>query len=170
MVFHRRSGRMSLRPINRIKHVIDSQFATAVGTQVNVDLASTTDTPTLAVANSVETGSKINGIYLKVEISPTSEAALANAYFFLYKNVGGNTTAPIANVVGTSDNKRFVFHQEMVMNGDSVNKNPRTVFNGVIAIPRGYRANRPNDLLQAFFLSPGITANWCIQCHYKEFR
>lgn len=170
MVFRRRFSNQSLRPINRIKHVIDSQFATAVATQANLDIASTTDTPTLGVANSVETGSKINGIYLKVEISPTSEAALANAYMFLYKNVGGNTTAPQANVVGTSDNKRFVFHQEMVMNGDSVNKNPRTVFNGVIAIPKGYRANRPNDLLQLYFLTPGITANWCVQCHYKEFR
>jgi len=170
MPFRRRSSRMSLHPVNRIKHVIDSQFATAIGTQANLDLAATTDTPTLAVRESVETGSKINGIYLKVEISPTSEGSLANAYIFLYKNVGGNTTAPQANAVGLSDNKRFVFHQEMVMNGDSVNKNPRTVFNGVIAIPRGYRANRPNDLLQLYFLTPGITANWCVQSHYKEFR
>ncbi len=36
--------------------------------------------------------------------------------------------------------------------------NPRTIFNGVIVIPRGYRRFGPNDELQLDLLSPGFFA------------
>ncbi len=88
----------------------------------------------------------------------------------IFKNPGGNTVAPAANVVGASDNKRFVIHQEMVMLQKVTNSNPRTLFNGVINIPRGYRRNAPDDRLELHVLTPGVAADLCIQCHYKEFR
>ncbi len=164
---------MSLRPINRIKHVFDFQGGATLGTQINVTLIETTDTPTLADNNAVKTGSKVNGVYLKVEVTATSGTALANAYMIITKNPGGNITTPAPNAVGIDDNKRFVIHQEMVMlqkfDAD-VSANPRILFNGVIAIPRGYRRFAPNDLLQCSLLFPGNNADVCIQCHYKEFR
>ncbi len=86
------------------------------------------------------------------------------------KNPGGNITVPVANAVGGNDNKRFVIHQEMVMLQRVTNSNPRTLFNGVIVIPRGYRRFAPNDLLQLSFLAPGVNIDVCFQCHYKEFR
>ncbi len=166
---------MALRPVHRIKHVVDSQFATAVGTPVNVTLIFSVDAPVLANTTEVETGSKVNGIYLKVEVSATTSAALANYYMIITKNPGNNITIPGANVVGADDNKRFVIHQEMVMlqkepTADSLGGNPRTVFNGVIVLPRGYRRFGPGDTLVATFLSPGVTTDSCLQCHYKEFR
>ncbi len=48
--------------------------------------------------------------------------------------------------------------------------NPRTIFNGVIVISRGYRRFGPNDELQLDLLSPGVNINFCFQAHYKEFR
>ncbi len=165
-----RRGQNALKPINRIKHVVDSQFATAAGTSVDVTLIVSTDTPTLADNDGVETGSTVNGFYIKVEVQPTSSAALPNAYIMFYKNPGGNLTLPQPNVVGVNDNKKFVFHQEMVMMQLSDTGNPRTVFNGVIAIPKGYRRNAPNDFIAIRVLTPGVSANWCLQCHYKEFR
>ncbi len=166
--FNRR--RNSLQPVNRIKHVVDSQGGAVAGTTVDVDLINTTDTPTLAARNAVETGSKVNGIYLKVEINATSSAALSNAYMIVAKNPGDNLTIPEPNSVGNSDNKKYVIHQEMVMLQQVTNSNPRTLFNGVIAIPRGYRRNGPNDKITMRLLSPGVNLNFCIQCHYKEFR
>ncbi len=162
--------RNSLRPINRIKHVIDSQQGGVAGTQLNAILAQATDTPTLGVSNSVETGCSINGIYLKVEVVATSSAALPNFYLFVAKNPGGNVTFPNGNVIGTDDNKRFVIHQEMVMLQKQSGSNPRTVFSGVIVVPKGYRRFAPNDNLVVFLFSPGITFDVCVQCHYKEFR
>ncbi len=169
MAFRKRF-RQSLRPVNRIKHVKDFQSAVAAGAQENSNLIIASDTPDLATTNEVETGSTVNAIYLKVEAVATSSAALPNFYIAIMKNPGGNITAPAPNVVGSSDNKRFVIHQEMIMFQQQTNSNPRTVFNGVIVIPRGYRRFAPNDLLQILVLAPGVSVSYCVQCHYKEFR
>ncbi len=172
MVFRNRFRRQSLRPVNRIKHVFDAQAASAPGA-VTVDIPiNTTDTPTLAATNSVETGSKIHGIYLKVEVTRTGTTSdvLSNVYLIIFKNPGGNLTRPAPNAVGASDNKKYVIHQEMIMLQGFNASNPRTLFNGVIVIPRGYQRNGPNDVLSIHLLSPGVNINYCIQCHYKEFR
>ncbi len=172
MPFRRNRG-MSLRPVNRIKHVIDVQAGISAASQLNTAIAATTDTPTLAVRESVKTGSKINGFYIKVEVSATSGVALANVYFILFKNVGGNLGTPVGNSVGDSDNKRYVIHQEMIMiqkfDAD-VASNPRVLFNGVIVVPKGFRRNGPNDLWQLGIFAPGGNIDACIQAHYKEFR
>ncbi len=168
MVFRNRG--MALRPVHRIKHVVDSQFALTVGQEGDLNLIEAVDAPVLANTDEVETGSKVNGIYLKVEITATSSAALANAYLVVFKNPGGNIADLTPNTVGANDNKRFAIHQEMVMLQKQSGSNPRTLFNGVIAIPRGYRRFGPNDLLRMTVLAPGVTLDVCVQCHYKEFR
>ncbi len=163
---------MSLRPVNRIKHVVDAQFATTGAANNDQTLILTTDTPTLAVTNSVETGSKVNAIYLHLEAVNTeaTQGVLPNAYMIIFKDPGGNLTPPTVNGVGASDNKKYVIHQEMVMFQKQTGSNPRTIFNGVIVIPKLYRRNGPNDLLTMRVNSPGVDTDWCMQCHYKEFR
>ncbi len=150
--------------------MVDSQQGIILGTVSDNVLINSVDAPVLANTAEVETGATVNGIYLRVECYATTAAALANVYMSVYKNQGGNITAPVPNTVGTNDNKRFVIHQEMIMLEQSVNGNPRTLFNGVIAIPRGYRRMGPGDLLNVTFLAPGVNINLCFQCHYKEFR
>ncbi len=160
-----------MRPVNRIKHVVDSQGATAAATPFDQALAVATDTPTTAVNTSVETGCTINGIYLRVEVVNTGvTGVLANAYMLIFKNPGGNLTIPAANAVGIDDNKKYVIHQEMLMLQMVDNSNPRTLFNGVVVLPRGYRRFGPNDQLVVRIFSPGVELNLCVQCHYKEFR
>ncbi len=159
-----------MRPINRVKHVVDQQQAAVAGTQVATSLIDTVDAPVLAQVDEVETGSTVNAIYLKVEINATSSAALANAYMFVFKNPASALTAPTANIVGSSDVKKYVIHQEMVMLQQQDGSNPRTLFNGVIVIPRGYRRNGPDDNMSVLIFSPGVNLNICVQCHYKEFR
>ncbi len=161
----------SLRPINRIKHVVDAQSATVAGTQVIQDLIRTADAePLLGNVRDVAKGSTVNGIYLKVEVVATTSAALPNAYMAVVKNPGTNLTFPDINTIGASDNKRYVLHQEMVMFQKVGNSNPRTLFNGVIVIPRGYRRFGPKDELQLLLFSPGVNFEFCLQCHFKEFR
>ncbi len=162
--------RSGLRPVNRIKHVVDQQAATTAGANLDMFLAVAKDNPALATTTDVQTGCTINGIYLHIETNATSSAALSNAYMFVFKNPGGNLTPPGVNTVGSNDNKRFVIHQEMVMLQQVTNSNPRTVFNGVVVIPRGYRRFAPNDTLLVRVNSIGTNNNWCMQCHYKEFR
>lgn len=170
MVVRFRSRGLALRPVQRIKHVVDSQFGLTAGANSTVELIEASDTPTLVVSKSVMTGSTVHGIYLKVEGYATSAAALSNCYLIIYKDPGGNLGVINPNTVGTDDDKRYVIHQEMVMLQKVVNGNPRTIFNGVIVIPKGYKRFGPNDELKATLLSPGIDADICLQCHYKEFR
>ncbi len=170
MPFRRRMSNR-LRPVNRIKHVVDNQFAVAAAAVQDINLIVADDQPDLAEPANVLTGSTVNGIFLSVEVVNTgTTGVLANAYMYVIKNPGGNITLPAANLVGVSDNKRFVIHQEMVMLQMIDNSNPRTLFKGVIVIPRGYRRFAPNDLLVLRIFSPGVELNGCIQCHYKEFR
>ncbi len=170
MPFRSRNRGLGLRPVNRIKHVVDIQFGAALGVETDHALATASDTPDLANVDEVQTGATVNAIYLKVEANATSSAALANMYMIVYKNPGGNILGPTPNTVGANDNKRFVIHQEMIMFQQQTGSNPRTVFNGVISIPRGYRRFGPNDTLNIRFLAPGVSINACFQCHYKEFR
>ncbi len=132
------------------------------------------DAPVLASSNEVETGSKVNGIYLKLEALHASGTGRPNFYMAIFKNAGNNLTATFnPKNVGINDNKRYVIHQEMVMgSGDAGNGLPRVVFNGVIVIPKGFRRMGPADRLQMVLRTgtTGVTFDWCMQCHYKEFR
>lgn len=169
----RYSRGMAIRPVHRIKHVIDSSATVAGGATFSQVLVLSVDAPVLANTTQCETGSKVNGLYLRVEVASNETevvGAIPNCYLTIAKNPGGNLTLPIPNAVGANDNKRFVFHQEMLMFENSKGGNPRTLFNGVIAIPKGYRRNGPNDQISIQILSPVIDIALCLQCHYKEFR
>ncbi len=163
-------SRNLLRPVNRIKHVTDVQAGIVLAVPTAFDLIKAVDAPVIANTNEVQTGSTVNGIFISVEVYATTAAALANAYFSLTKNPGGNIAPPAPNVVGASDNKRFVIHQEMVMLEKKVSGNPRTLFKGVVVIPRGYRRFAPDDRLTVTILSPGVNLDLCMQSHYKEYR
>lgn len=163
---------MALRPIHRIKHVVDTQ-GNVDTTQSVSDLIVAVDAPVIGTVNQVETGSTVHGIYLKVEASHTSGTGLPNFYMLIYKNPGANLSVSQADAVGGTDEKRFVIHQEMVMlSGDAGNGLPRVVFNGVIKIPKGYKRFGPKDKLQLAIKTgtTNLNADWCQQCHYKEFR
>lgn len=168
----RRSRGNQLRPVNRIKHVFDVQDAITIGAPNTQEPIVTVDNPVIANTNEVETGSIVNGIYIKCEATRTgtSSDVLANLYFIVTKNPGGNLTIGNGNVIGGSDNKRFTIHQEMIMLSGAQFGPPRTVFNGVVVIPKAYRRFGPDDRLQIQLFSPGVTANFCLQCHYKEFK
>ncbi len=170
MSFRNRSRRNSLRPVNRIKHVVDNQQGISLGTKTTNTLIVAKDAPVLGNTNEVQTGCTVNGIYFKSECYATTAGALANVYMYIMKNPGNNLATPPPNVVGSDDNKKYVIHQEMVMLEQSVNGNPRTIFNGVIVIPRGYRRFGPGDVLNVTYLSPGVNISVCHQAHYKEFR
>ncbi len=164
--------RSSMRLVQRIKHVVDSSETATAGTVIETILIKAVDAPVLANANEVITGSTVNAIYLRVEVAPneTDAGAIPNFYIAIAKNPGGNLSIPNPNGVGTNDNKRFVIHQEMVMFNNLIGGNPRTVFNGVIVIPKGYRRFGPNDTLLMRSLSTAVNTANCLQCHYKEFR
>jgi len=166
-------ARQSLRPINRVKHVVDNSATVAGGSGFLQELISTVDAPVLASTNQVQTACTVNAIYLKVVVA-SNEAqdvgAIPNVYMYVAKNPGNNLSLPSANTVGTSDNKKFVIHQEMSMIDNKLGGQPTVLHNGVIVIPKGYRRFGPDDALVINFVSPALNTALCYQCHYKEFR
>ncbi len=165
-------GRMSaLHPIQRIKHIIDAEGA-VTSTQSVTPLAVANDNPALSSVTQVLTGSKVNGIYLHVEVSHTSGVGRPNIYLAVIKDPAGLlTTISNINSMGDSNQKKFVIHQEMIMqSGDAGNGLPRPIFNGVIKIPKHMQRFAPSDRLVLVLLSPTVTSDFCMQCHYKEFR
>ncbi len=153
--------------------MVDTSATLAAAAQADQKIITADDSPILASRTQVLTGSTVNGIYLKVECA-SNEAqdvgAIPNVYMIVWKNPGGNLTAPVPNAVGLDDNKRYVIHQEMVMIDNNLGGNPRILFNGVIAIPKGYRRFGPKDELTVSIISPALNIVFCIQVHYKEFR
>jgi len=150
--------------------VFDLQGGVLLGVQTINTLVKTADNPIITNTNEVATGATVNGIYLHLEAYATTAGALSNFYIAIAKNPGFNLTFPNANAIGADDNKKYVIHQEMVMLEKQVNGNPRTIFNGVIVIPKGYRRFGPGDRLVLLVLAPGVNADYCFQEHFKEFR
>ncbi len=160
----------SLRPINSVKHVIDNQGGLVAGTQATVSLVEGTNSYAIANADGVPTGSKVNSLFLNVQVAATGTAALANIYMMLYKNPGSNITViPDANTIGTSDFKKLVFHQEMIMTEKNTTAIPRTLFKGVLMIPKHMRRIGADDEIRIALLTPGVTYDYCVQCIYKHY-
>ncbi len=174
MVF-RRTNR--LRPINTLKHVIDNQQVIAAGTAVDVSLIEGTENAVSTVAIENDVGSRVNSIYLNIQIIASTDAVglVQNAYMFVFGNPGGNIAAvsiPAVNAVGISDFRKQIFHQEMRMLSDTADSIPSSLFNGVIKIPKKFQRIGIDDEIRVRIGSPSggpeITA--CVQCVYKEIR
>ncbi len=172
VVFRRRMN-MAVRPIHRIKHVVDFSGQLTAATALFVNLVSTVDAPVIANTSECETGSKVNGIFLNVEVA-SNEAfdtgAIPQVYMAVLKNPMGDITTFNVTTAGDDDRKRYLIHQEMVMINNTIGGNPRTLFKGVIVIPKGFRRNGPSDKLQVVIQSTALNIVVCVQCIYKEFR
>ncbi len=165
-----RRSALRLRPVNSVKHIVDIQGGLVAGTQTNNFVIRSVESPTSANVSDVEWGSTVSSIFLNVQVASGGSAALANVYMIVWKNPGGNLTDPAANAVGSNDNRKYVIHQEMTMSEKNATGIPRTLFKGVIRIPRGYKRFGQNDQLRISLLSPGVNFDFCIQCIYKAYK
>ncbi len=160
----------NLRPVNSRKHIVDSQGGLVAGTQQLVTISHAVDNPALAQNADVATGARINSLYLNVQVAATGTAALANVYMFIAKNPAGALNFPNGNVTGISDLKKFIFHTEMIMTEKNTTAIPRTLFRGVLRIPRQYTRQGADDFIQVALFAPGVNFDFCIQAIYKDYR
>ncbi len=171
---------LGLRPVNSLKHVVNTEGTTVIGVQSVTPVVIAVDNPALASPEEVMFGSTVHSIFLSVEVMGTTPySGNEVVYMIVFKNPGNNLAIPDPHAVGVHDNKKFVLHQEMTMVGPINTANvgegfPRTMFKGVVRIPRGYKRMGSNDRLVVVVANAeGETtgkARWCIQCIYKEFR
>ncbi len=162
-----------LHPVSTVKHVVDIQGGLVIATQANNDLVLGVSSPALGNVAEVVNGSHVRSIFLNVQVAGSSTAALSNVYMILYGNPGSNIAAgqiPDANQVGSNDFKKQVFHQEMIMTEKNTTAFPRTLFRGVLKIPRKFQRIGIADKISLQLFAPGTTYDFCFQCIYKEIR
>ncbi len=167
-----------LRPVNSIKHVVDSQLTVPAGNSSPVVLVRGSENPVISTdTETVKVGAQVSSIFLNVQVVNSVDAVglINNAYFYILLNPGDNLVAgskPAVNEVGLSDNRKMIIHQEMVMLSDSNDSIPITMFKGVLKIPRKARRIGLNDVIELQVGTPtgGAEINACIQCIYKEYN
>ncbi len=172
------SRALRLRPVLSLKHIVDVPTSTVLALQSSVPVIEAVPNPVLGNVTEVHEGSTVNAIYLRVEVlGTTSYTQVPRVYMSVFKDTGGNLVDPNSNGSGTSDNKKFIIHQEMVMiSGVGLEGSgfPRTLFVGVVKIPPRLRRFGYNDELHVNLQNgagetTGI-ANCCVQVIYKEFQ
>ncbi len=174
MVFRRARN---MRPINSIKHVVDSQNTVSPASNLDLTLVDAVNNPVSTTADNVEIGSRVSSIFLNIQVVNEADATgiINNFYVMAFLNPGTNIAAgniPGANETGTSDFRKMIFHQEMVMLSDANDSIPITMFKGVLRIPKKAQRQGVNDKIVLRFTSVtgGPTVNVCVQCIYKEYR
>ncbi len=175
---------MSLRPVNSLKHIIETNGAVVAAVVSVTDLIATVNNPDPLVSPSqVNIGSKVGSVYIRVEVVGTTGAGgVDNIYMAVAKNPGSNMTFPALDLLGVDDLRKYVIHQEMIMlspqseagAGGGSNRFPRTMFKGVVRIPRGYQRNGVKDklilLLQHRSGEVTQVTEFCIEAIYKEYQ
>jgi len=169
---------LGLRPVNSLKHIVDTNGAIVGASPSTTDVITTVDSPSSTSAtNQVHNGSTVHAIFLNVQvIQEVPAGGIDNIYLLVYKNPGGDLVGPPVDGVGKSDDRKRVIHQEMIMTGTvltAASAIPRTLFKGVVGIPRGLKRNGVQDKLQVIIGHRSGEAtqstNFCLQAIYKEF-
>ncbi len=159
-----------LHPVNTTKHIIDLQGGLVAGTTTSVVLGQGVDNPTLATPANVAVGSYIRSFFCNIQIAASGSGALANVYAVFWKNPSNAIGIAAPNLQGTSDTKKLVFHQEMTMTEKNTTAIARTLFKGVLKVPRHMQRMGQDDTLKVDLLSPGVNFDFCLQAIYKEIR
>ncbi len=171
---------LALRPINSLKHIVDTSGRAIAGAQNTTDIAIQNDLPSTTSVNQVHTGSAVKAIFLNIQVRGViAYGGVPRIYFILFKNPGNQVPAPALDAVGISPKRKWVLHQEMIMVDDvglaatNPTSFPRTMFKGVIKIPKRYQRMGDADKLSfvignAAGEATGAT-DWCLQSIYREF-
>ncbi len=178
MAFRRRNF---LRPINTVKHVVDtSTITTAVTNAVVQNSVVAVDTALLANVEEVDAGSSIRSIFYTIYVyseggEVANEIPLVDFYFL--KNPGNAwgafnaTNLPTPGATGVHINKRHILHEEkgLAGGGDASLTGVPMVFKGVIRIPRGrQRFGQSDTFLVA--MRTNFNSKICIKAIYKEVK
>ncbi len=157
----------SLRPINSEKHIIQVDGGLVAATASVTPIALSVDSPALASPTQVSRGCSIKSIYFEVTVFDNSGTVDNPTDVLVLKNPGGNLSFTSLTAMGTSDNKKWVFHQERGIPGQFAGVPMKAKF--VVKIPRGKQRMGANDVWNLVIQSKQ-TSQMCILAIYKEFK
>ncbi len=169
MPFRRRQS--SARPIQSVKHVVDSGGGlTATASVVTVaNTVNSLSTPFAPVE--VVLGHTVNAMFVIINIIGSTGAPVSGPVdWYIAKGRSGQLSSafPDPGDTGQSSLRNQIFHEEKGVPG-SGDGTPH-VFKGVIVLPRGFRRMRDGDFV--FFklkMTTGDTGTFCLKSIYKSY-
>ncbi len=171
----RRSFRRRRTPrtiINSEKNIVNNITAGTAGTQATLNVALSVSSADNTSVTEVTRRSKIFKIWVELWASASATTAEGVSTVFdayLVKNVGSNLTLPGAQVVGSSNEKRFVFKQWKGLVASRKEGFPAYSWRGWIKVPKVYQRMATDDVIQIAFLFTGTNGLLCTNIIYKWY-
>ncbi len=173
---------MSLRPINSVKHIVEtSGIIGATTNTVHQTMVDNVDTYTLADVNGVPTGAKVPSFFLSV-FNITEGGEVANEVplvdWYIIKDPGGSFGAtfdtnhlPTPGATGSHKNKRWIIHTEkgLAGGGNASLSGVPMIFKGVIRIPKGMSRIALGDTMK-LCVRTNFATKMCAQSIYKHYE
>ncbi len=158
--------------INSEKNIVNLTLAGTGGTQVIANLALAVDSADNTVVTQVTRRCKIFKLWVEIWASATAlvaEGVTTTFDAYIIKNPGANLTNPGATVVGSSNEKKFVFKQWKGLVGSRKEGFPAYSWKGWIKVPKVYQRMGTDDVLQLVFLFAGVNGLLCGNIIYKWY-
>ncbi len=168
----RRRRSFGPRPvINSIKNVVDVAVGTT-GTAAGQFIAEAVNTPLSTTTRHVSNGSIIKAVYISMDgCGLGGTGVLNNMGIYIFKNPGANLTPPGVFVVGSSNEKKFVFRQWKYMIMRNQDGNVPFHWEGWIPIPKRYQRMGTDDtLILVVANTAALTGHFSFQAVYKWYR
>ncbi len=163
----RRSGLGSI--VNSIKNVLDTTLSSGTTLQAT-NIAIAKDSPVTSGIDEVQRGCIIKAIYVSFDVCGlNTTGALQRTGLYLVKNPGTNLTLPGVFVVGTSNEKKYVFKQWSVMTMRNQDGNPPFHWEGWVKIPKRYQRMGTDDIIQLAFATDVAAGHYSAQFIYKWY-
>ncbi len=173
MARFRRGMGSALHPVNRIKHVVDTNgVLVSAGTAVVVPISvavPNVDTTTFKPGD-VRVGGTVNGIFLSIFVIGATGAPIGGPInWYIVKTRAGQANTPVPGNTGISEIRNQIFHEEKGLAGSG--DGTAMVFKGVIAIPRFMRRMREGDQIQIILNTQGASADadFCLKAIYNSY-
>ncbi len=157
--------------VNSIKNV-RVLSAGISGTQQNFDIAIAKTTPSPVADSEVSHGCIIKAIWCSIDgCGLGGTGVLNNIGLYLMKNPGANLTEPGVFVVGTSNEKKFVFKQWQFMAMRNQDGNTPFHWEGWIKVPKRYQRIGTDDTITiSVATTAALTGHFSGQFIYKWYR
>ncbi len=160
------------RPVNSIKHILDSSGALSGGAASTNTIANAVpNVGTTFVPGDIRVGATINGFFLSIFVIGATGSPLNGPidWFLMKFHTGQAGATPVPGNTGISPVRNQIIHEEKGLAGSG--DGTAMAFKGVVAIPKGMRRMREGDEWKIILSSADATndATFCVKAIYKSY-
>ncbi len=154
--------------VNSEKHIVDDSIAVTTINQSTL-IAKAVTAPSNTITTDCHRGGIIKAIWISIDFCGTTTSGVQqNTMAYLMKNPGDNLTPPGVFVVGSSNEKKFVFKTWTSMTMRNQEGNPPYHWEGWVKIPKRYQRMSTDDIFEITVGNNIGTGHFYVNSIYKE--